>query len=66
MVRLRRGLNIADSIATRVLRQMCRAAMRSCKQLAYAHATLVEDGEHVVVDEVGYADVRVHGASRLR
>jgi hypothetical protein len=35
------------------------------QQLAYAYATLVEDGERVV-DEVGYADVRVRGASRLR
>ena len=30
------------------------------QQLAYAYATLVEDGERVV-DEVGYAEVRACG-----
>ena len=34
--------------------------MRSMEQLAYAYATLVEDGERLV-DEVGYAEVRVAG-----
>jgi hypothetical protein len=35
------------------------------QQLAYARATLVEDGERVF-DEVGYAEVRFPWASRLR
>jgi hypothetical protein len=60
MVRLRRGLNIADSRSRCGCFGKWSSGYEIMEQLAYAYATLVEDCERVV-DEVGYAEVRVRG-----